>query len=754
MTFFSKITFLLLFLVVQIPVAEGQKFDRFVADFSVKREILKNPLTGGMNAPQFSAVDLNGDGILDLHIFDRIGEVHNTFINGGAVGETDYTFAPEYRDNFPTCVNWVALRDYDGDGAYDIFTHHESDDAEGIRVFKGKFTAGKLDFNEVIFNQNFPENILTFPSATGETTSIYVGGIDYPDFNDVDNDGDLDILTFGQRGDHLFYYQNQSAEQGFGADSLIFILADNCWGRFQEMDSSEEITLGENPDDCPEGLVGNVDNRHQGSSLLSYDQDGDGDKELIIGDVTNAYFFKLKNDGDTQSAFMSEQDLRFPANSRAVNIPYFPAAFILDLDNDGAKDLVACPNQRNSTLDYHTAWFYKNTGDDSNKIFEQQQTDFLVDEMVDFGTGSAPAFADVTGDGLLDLVVGNFSYFEEDGSRDAYLFLFENTGTATQPTFELTDDNWLDFNRFSKHPDSFAWAFCPTFGDLDADGDLDLLVGERFGRLIYAENTAGAGNPMTFASPLLGWQSIEIGLNAKPQIVDLNRDSLPDLVIGERRGKINYFPNIGTARRPAFHPMTDEAPNNSQLGKIRQTNAALIGNLAPVVLDQGNDFKIIAGWEGGNMLVFENIENNLAGEFSTTNDFWGEIFEGAQSTPAIADLTDDGFLEMIIGNKRGGLSFFKTDLKSKNSVSAKDKNSEKKLSLYPNPTGDILILELKNSVAASAEISIFNTAGQTVFQQKNNSSIERLDLSDLPSGIYFCRVSSKNGIRVKRFFKK
>ncbi|MFT5265698.1 MAG: hypothetical protein ACI8YQ_004454, partial [Polaribacter sp.] len=94
-------------------------------DFIVDGKTYRNGLTGGLNSPQFSAVDLNDDGIEDLYIFDRVGNVHLTFINGGTANEVDYDFEPKYAKNFPKLTQWVLLRDFDGDGAMDIFSYSD-----------------------------------------------------------------------------------------------------------------------------------------------------------------------------------------------------------------------------------------------------------------------------------------------------------------------------------------------------------------------------------------------------------------------------------------------------------------------------------------------------------------------------------------------------------------------------------------------------------------------------------------------------
>ena len=100
---------------------------------------LRNPSAGGLNAPEFSPIDLDNDGTLDLFIFDRSGRKVLTFLNGGTAGQVDYDFAPEYIDNFPTGITEFALcRDFNCDGLMDLFFGTTN----GVKVYENTSTVG------------------------------------------------------------------------------------------------------------------------------------------------------------------------------------------------------------------------------------------------------------------------------------------------------------------------------------------------------------------------------------------------------------------------------------------------------------------------------------------------------------------------------------------------------------------------------------------------------------------------------------
>jgi hypothetical protein len=681
-------------------------------------QLLTNAWAGGLNCPQFSEIDLNGDGKKDLVIFERnfYGTV-KTFINTGSNELASYKYDPSYRVYFPPMRNWMLLRDYNCDGKEDIFTAVPA----GIAVYRNDSDGSKPKFTKVT-------SLLSEEGLNG-TTPVYVSPPDIPAIVDVDGDGDLDILSFNIVGSTVEYHKNISMELYGNCDELAFELKNTCWGYFIEDNNNNNVTLF---DTC-EVNVPDPEKRakHPGSTLLAIDLSGNGVKDLLIGDINYPNMVKLTNSGTTSGASMTAVETTFPPNTQAINLTMFPAAYFLDVDNDGLKDLIVSPNNPNTSENYNNVWFYKNQGTETLPEFAFQKSNFLIDDMLDTGERSYPAFFDENNDGLMDIVVGSFGYFEDAGVYSSRLMLLRNTGTMTDPAFDVVTDDYSELAQLGFN------GIYPAFGDLDGDGDLDMITGDEDGRLHYFRNDGGPQNPADFTLADAFYFDIDVGQSAKPQIVDVNRDGLPDLLVGERSGTVNYFGNSGTPEEALF----SENPTIETFGNLDVMPECCTGYSAPfLTTDSTGNSILYVGSEQGFLYLFRQIDGNLDGTFELADSLYTHTINLSLSG---ADIDKDGHPEFVTGELAGGIGLLKKGTPPSLNISESGKLHHK-VNVFPNPADNYIVIKIQPPHNLLS-IGIFDAMGSFVKQKVpgKGTRIETVDISNLQPGFYL--VSIKTG---------
>jgi hypothetical protein len=745
----------------------AQPYFKWYDSVKVKTDVnyITNPWAGGLNFVQLSSIDLDLDGKKDLFVFDRTGNKVRTFINKGTPGMVKYVYAPSYEAKFPLLSDWAILADYNCDGKEDIFCY--SSIGAGFDVYKNTSTLSTgLQFQKVVTQQlsvYYPDAGPTQACGPALPCNLYVSRVDIPALSDIDNDGDLDVITFDIfSGSRMLYHKNMSMEKYGTCDSLTFQVANECWGYATEDALNNTYTLFDtcqgninNPELLPESIPN--DSRHSGSCELCIDLDGDGDKEFIVGDISFNNLTMLTNGGTTTKASFIKKDTAFPAHNSSttpLDLTIFPCPYYVDVDNDGIKDLLVSPNAANACENFKSIVFYKNTGANNFPVFEYKQSDLLQDNMIDVGEGAYPVFFDYNHDGLYDLLIGNYGYYGKSNFEHK-IALFKNVGTTTQPQFELITRDYQNLST------SGLVNMIPAFGDLDGDGDDDLIIGDYSGFLYYYQNIAptGAEAQFTLLQPKLKSSKnriIDVGDFAAPQIIDVDHDGKNDLIIGARNGKVAYYHNNGTGTTvPSFDSVSHF------WGEVNVIHTSY--NLAyaqPFLFkdDISGSTKLLVGSQDGCLHLYDNIDNNLNGKFNLVDTSYQQIFQGTRSAPFGADIDHDGYMDLVVGNYQGGVSLYKGSSKNVIGIKEQDNLLHFNFDLFPNPSTMNVTIRITNEYNKTYVVEIYNMMGQFISSHKIMNNQLTLETQQMQQGMYLCKVyevdintsSKKTGALIKR----
>ena len=675
--------------------------------------------SGGINSGQFSEIDLNLDGTMDLVVFDKSGNKISPFINDNG----NYIYAPKYRGAFPKAHDWMLLADYNCDGKNDIYTYSSG----GMAIYENTSTTN-LSFSLI--------TSLVLSNYGSNNLNIYISPVDIPAIADIDYDGDLDILTFSILGGFVEYHKNMAMELTGNCDTVAFEFSESCWGLFYEGLNSYILNC---PNcQCPQITnpnTANLKQKHAGSTLLAIDIDNDNDMDLVLGDVSYNNLNLLINGGDNQNALMVSVDSVFPQNNSstiATNMHVYPATYYLDVTNDGVKDLIVTTNSQNNSENFESCWLYENAGQTNIPDFNFAQTNFLQSDMIDLGKSAFPTFYDYNNDSLLDLVVGNYGYHVAYNDPISSLSFFENTGTKDIPKYDLIDRDWQGISNVNLNTNLNipALNISPTFGDLDGDGDKDMLLGDADGELHYFTNQAGNFN---ITAP--NYFNIDVGYFSQPQLVDVDRDGLLDIIIGEQDGSINYCPNSGTITNAAFDTII-----KNWGGIDVDTNYISAGYSSPKLIDSNGVYQLFVGSYTGTIYQFTNIDGNLSGQFSPVYSTAANLWDGGKCAFAFADINNDNQPEMILGNISGGIAYFSSDtlLNDTTTIPTNTQNNKQaNLSIYPNPASSKITVE-------SSEIGIIkikNLLGKTIYKSRKSSYLTEINTSQFANGIYILQLN-------------
>ncbi|MDP6942783.1 MAG: FG-GAP-like repeat-containing protein, partial [Myxococcota bacterium] len=235
------------------------------------------------------------------------------------------------------------------------------------------------------------------------------------------------------------------------------------------------------------------------------------------------------------------------------------------------------------------------------------------DDLIDEGC------PDFDGDGDLDIVV----------ATDSVNLLYKNNGTS--PYYTDVSPSPIG----TEADDSQAL----VLADFDADGDLDLVVGNVDAPTRYYAND-GSPNPFQGVTPT----DLETASTYALAVADLNQDGWLDLVTGNRDERDRVHLSQGG-------PSPFDAQTGSDLGQANlYTNALALGDV-----DGDGDVDVVAGHTGENLLYL-----NAGGDDGLNNvvgiPFAGTFFESIELV--LVDADTDGDLDLLVANGDAPVSYW------------------------------------------------------------------------------------------------
>ena len=286
---------------------------------------------------------------------------------------------------------------------------------------------------------------------------------------------------------------------------------------------------------------------------------------------------------------------------------------------------------------------------------------------------SVPSLTDYNADGKLDLLIGEgggtCSNLDSRGcdSTIGKVRVYLNQGTAAVPvydSFAYVQADGVDLTW----PEAGCLGLFPRMVDWTGDGLADLITGTADGKVRLYANAGSAGAPAFDAGQFIqaGLADIDVGDRATPDVVDYNADGLVDLVVGDLHGQFKVFLNEGTAGSPQL--ASPFAAPGSDGGDLSVASAFPVGlrRSSPCLVDVTGDglIDLVSGNTDGQIWLYENVGTEAEPLFDVTGQavtFDGapiDLYGEARSRPFVGDFNADGQLDLLVGGDVGWVDLY------------------------------------------------------------------------------------------------
>ena len=211
----------------------------------------------------------------------------------------------------------------------------------------------------------------------------------------------------------------------------------------------------------------------------------------------------------------------------------------------------------------------------------------------------------------------------------------------------------------------------------------------------------------------------------------------------DKNGNFCLFINTGSAQAPYFTPGYQDAPNVYRYGNITVKEVGdTEGDATPSFIRFNNENILVSGSYNGQLYSFNGLNGTSNPNLTKISLNTEALYVGRQNKPVFGDLDNDGILELVQGNIRGGMNIMKTNITTEGTIGIKQ-NESKPLLFYPNPATNSSKIYL--SQANISHLTLYDIQGMQVKSMHISDNQPYFELSgDLSSGIYIIKATLKN----------